>query len=534
MAGEVDPEVADLLGIGAETRQKPDFNTLFGDEVKEGAPAAGDITREKFTPITKIEENPKPYFADKDYYKKVLVDGGELSKKVHVLLTQFLGAQDSQDRSLYRGRLIPIFWDLVNQIAQQIKGKLSIQKRILLRFGVLSPTFLSAEQRNMISTIVHENKTGEPIYYVDEWMDMIGAGRVNLSATDEVRVVKKDAAQKNQEIIEKRRGQQEAELSLLQNKITENDSLENTLLNNIKHILNHNRRDEYGGLKDIFSPDQRKLLGEIPDLVRKLGNTDREMGKSYSVLDRLRQEIDELSGKVDGAQVSEVDTGSIKEEFNTIRQMAKLCVGRQGNHVPILMRQYLRGNIKDICTRENVINELCFIESLDPLVFDRTFKGQTNRIVPHIILIPCYGDQAVCWEPFERRNRATSRGRIAIPLFPKDVREAVISAVADLRWQVAKEIAQHYWMEEGITGRYYQWFSENKLKGDVKDSFIRDYILWLTKESVGTQKLDREVRGIFWRNMPFPQPIKDDLKNRGFVYSDLYKKDANIARSDGY
>jgi hypothetical protein len=89
-------------------------------------------------------------------------------------------------------------------------------------------------------------------------------------------------------------------------------------------------------------------------------------------------------------------------------------------------------------------------------------------------------------------------------------------------------------MEEGITGRYYQWFQGNKLRGDVKDSFVKDYILWITKESVGTQKLDREVRGLFWRLMPFPQAIKDNLKNRGFVYSELYKKDTNIARSDGY
>ena len=141
---------------------------------------------------------------------------------------------------------------------------------------------------------------------------------------------------------------------------------------------------------------------------------------------------------------------------------------------------------------------------------------------------------AICWEPFSRYNRATSRGRVAIPLYPKNIREAILSAVADLRWQVAKEKAQHYWMEEGITGRYYQWFQDQKLRGDVKDYFIRDYILWHTWESQGTQKLERDVRGIFWRMMPFPQEVKENLKNRGFVYNDLYKKDGNIARSDGY
>ncbi len=34
--------------------------------------------------------------------------------------------------------------------------------------------------------------------------------------------------------------------------------------------------------------------------------------------------------------------------------------------------------------------------------------------------------------------------------------------------------------------------------------------------------------------MPFPQHIKDNLRNRGFVYNELYKKDQNIAKSDGY
>jgi len=72
------------------------------------------------------------------------------------------------------------------------------------------------------------------------------------------------------------------------------------------------------------------------------------------------------------------------------------------------------------------------------------------------------------------------------------------------------------------------------MKGDVKDAFIRDYVLWITKESEGVQKLDREVRGIFWRNLPFPPEVKQKLKNRGFVYAELYKKDQNIAMSDGY
>ena len=214
--------------------------------------------------------------------------------------------------------------------------------------------------------------------------------------------------------------------------------------------------------------------------------------------------------------------------------MIKMVTGKQGNHIPFLMKQYFRSNIRDIGTRENIIMEFAAVESIDEGLFKRTFKRQTNRIVPYIILVPCYGERGICWEPFEKFNRATSRGRVAIPIFPKDLNIAVISAAADIRWQVAKEKAQHYWMEEGLTGRYYQWFTEQKIRGDVREYFIQDYILWITKESEGTQKLDKEVRGIFWRNIPFRQELRDRLRKRGFVYNELYKKDINRSLSDGY
>jgi hypothetical protein len=87
-------------------------------------------------------------------------------------------------------------------------------------------------------------------------------------------------------------------------------------------------------------------------------------------------------------------------------------------------------------------------------------------------------------------------------------------------------------MEEGLTGNYYQWFAAKKFKGDLKEFFINDYILWMTKESEGTQKLDKEVRAIFWRYMPFPQEIKEKLKTRSFAYQELCQRDLNRAKSD--
>ena len=38
----------------------------------------------------------------------------------------------------------------------------------------------------MLSTVVFENKTGEPVHYVDEWMQLVASGTVKPSETDEV------------------------------------------------------------------------------------------------------------------------------------------------------------------------------------------------------------------------------------------------------------------------------------------------------------------------------------------------------------
>ena len=115
-----------------------------------------------------------------------------------------------------------------------------------------------------------------------------------------------------------------------------------------------------------------------------------------------------------------------------------------------------------------------------------------------------------------------------MPLF------AILNALGDLRWQIAKEKASYRWMEEGLTGKYYNYFTDEKLRGNIKDEFVNDYVIWITQEWNGTQKLHKTVREIFWRHIPFPQAKKDELKTRGFFYGELSKKDQRRSMSDGY
>jgi hypothetical protein len=547
----LDPDLAELLDIeeaepvaeaspehaaGGDRSGEPDFHTLFAEEKpKEKKTDDVDPSKVRFPTIIEIQENPKPFFQDKDFYKKVLAGEGDEGSRVHDLLGKYMKAEDPEEKSKCRAQLISAFWELGSRIAYRAGVGLILPKRLLLRFGILSPGFLTPELRDMVSRIIHENKTGEPFWYVDEWLERISKGLVRPSTADEVKQKGKDTAQKILDGLEKKKGQRDSEYTILKAKISQLDERETMLRGQVDLLTRHERNEDFGGLKACFNPSQKQAIVTIQDLLRQLSAIDGQMASSYAELASLDKELESLGRKSEGiSSDSAVDQKTVVGEWACIRQMAKMCAGRQGNHFPIFLSQFVRPSIREIGTRENVIREMAQVEALDPGLFIRTYKSQTTRIVPNVILIASYGDVGVCWEPFEKFNRATSRGRVAIPLFPKSLPVAVMTAMADLRWQVAKEKAQYYWMEEGITGKYYQWFTERKLRGDVREYFIRDYALWINKESQGMQKLDKDVRGIFWRMIPFPQHIKDSLRNRSTVYNELYKKDQNIAKSDGY
>jgi hypothetical protein len=60
-------------------------------------------------------------------------------------------------------------------------------------------------------------------------------------------------------------------------------------------------------------------------------------------------------------------------------------------------------------------------------------------------------------------------------MYAKNLHIALLAAVADCDGKSPRRKASYYWMEEGLTGNYYQWFQAQKLKGDVKEYFINDY-----------------------------------------------------------
>ncbi len=539
------PKKDDISSFGGP--QNKDFEN-FVAEKSSGKPKMNgcvpevDLNIKSFAPIEKyFEDTPSKCYDDPAYYKKCLTGEGSSSQRLHSLLVKYLNCQDKKDRTVYRQQIITAYWEFLRNLAPKMASS-SIEdcKRMAMRFGILLPSLATPEQKNMFARAIDKNNTYEPILYMDEWIRSVALGHMKPSTTDEipVRGAAKGPAAEQQHIMalkSKNNGKIQTSESLLNAKEAERANLENSVEGKIRDIFQHDSLPGLEPHKNPYTDLQRKLFSDIINDFRQLQKIDKELSKHLEDFKEAKQTEQSLNDKSTDF-VEEVNVGKeeILGEMSTIRQMAKMTCGRQGNQYPIFTREFFHCTEKGTGFRENVIRELSWIESIDPQCFCRIHKNIPHRIVPYVLLVPTYGDVGFCWEPFDRYNRLSSRGRIAIPMYPRDLKIACLTAVADLRWQVAKEKASFDWMSDGLTGHYYQYLEEHKMKGDIKQFFIEDYILWMTKESMGTQKLEKEVRGIFWRYIPFPQETKEDLKKRSLVYQELYQRDINRSMSDGY
>jgi hypothetical protein len=487
-----------------------------------------------FPKITKrFEEKGHTIFEDPAYYKTIMGDGSDQAKRLHATFQKYSTTKDPKDKAVFRQQLTTAFWDFLSAVARGAPAGLSGPKKYLLRFALLHPNLLNAETKTMFSKAVETNELQQPVYYLDEWFGMIGRGELRPSTTDEG-PVKSNTSAHLIGLLEKAKGKLEGSIGILRSKNTERQGIETSLTNLTAELCKHDGPASFEEVAACYSESQKRSCGAIQNLLRDLLKTDRDMELLLRDYDDAAEDLETVKRKIEesGGEESAIDTSSVDTEFGTVRQLAKMTIGRQGNSFPLLTGEFFHNLANTVGVRENVLSIMAWIESVDLEAFTRVYKNKPTRVVPYVILIPTYGDTGACWESIDRSNKATGRGRIAVPMYPKNLPVAVLTAVADFRWQAAKEKAAYYWMEEGLTGNYYQWFQAQKLKGDVRMYFIQDYILWMTKESEGTQKLDKEVRSAFWRYMPFTQPVKEKLKDRNLIYQELYQRDLNRAKSD--
>ena len=116
-------------------------------------------------------------------------------------------------------------------------------------------------------------------------------------------------------------------------------------------LTRHERNEDYGGLKAPFNASQKAALAQIQELLRQLSALDAQIASSYAALAASTRTWSHSAASRRGSPRAAWWTRSRSiGEWMSLRQMAKMCCGRQGNHFPIFLSQFVRPDIREIGT----------------------------------------------------------------------------------------------------------------------------------------------------------------------------------------
>jgi hypothetical protein len=294
-----------------------------------------------------------------------------------------------------------------------------------------------------------------------------------------------------------------------------------------------------------FGMLDESLMGDRLDLWHALAEEDSEPGDTgVYYLDEWLEAV--ASGEQHFSSIDEIALGGEKPdreatgakalgyELQSVVQMQRMCVGPRGVKPTILMKAHCcPGPDNPIVTRAWMLEALDYVRKCDSLVFYRRYRGQDLTVPPVAIITPGYGLNGVCWEPFQPGLKGSTGPRISTCFCPPRASlRAVAEALAEYRWEYAKQDARQYWMTEGLTGDWLSLFKANEQKLDHKGLWIESYIQWVLKESQRIPTLERRFREFLWLKAPFSEEVKAHLRGSG-VYLRLFElDDARKARAE--
>ena len=175
-----------------------------------------------------------------------------------------------------------------------------------------------------------------------------------------------------------------------------------------------------------------------------------------------------------------------------------------------------------------------------------------REIYPDVILLPNLGIRAALWQEIEGRNRSTP-GCMLFPVFClSDVTQLVIRLTGEFRWEMCKRMQGARWNDVSnlsLTSEYFdylQFFKKNKdlstdakekcrqqlmrVKNRFRESFVLDYMAWITYEAKGTPHMNKVVRKIFMTYCPFSASYREALKKNPFYSAMIEKYDNQKAK----
>ena len=178
---KLDPEIAELLGIQADEKNvaKESAPTPVSFPSSAPKPAAGSVINGSGT--NKI--NLHKVLTDKGHYSKIISRTGDEGVRFNEMLSKFLKATEKDEKSMYRERLIPAYWNMISSLVDNLFYEPTDERLSLYRYGLLNTTFIDEEQKNILINI-NSNDVFEDGYFVDEWLTEVGNGNISARSVD--------------------------------------------------------------------------------------------------------------------------------------------------------------------------------------------------------------------------------------------------------------------------------------------------------------------------------------------------------------
>lgn len=156
-----------------------------------------------------------------------------------------------------------------------------------------------------------------------------------------------------------------------------------------------------------------------------------------------------------------------------------------------------------------------------------------KEVKPDMILFPNVGNNIIMWQENVGSDRE-SAARFLLPIMSvMNLDDAIIENVGRYRWEMCRKLQGARWndiSEHSLTSEYFdyiQYYKKNhelssavkekiknaitRHKGSCREVFTVDYVNWVKYESQGNFRVNKVVRNIFSKYIPFSSEIRYKL-----------------------
>ncbi len=325
------------------------------------------------------------------------------------------------------------------------------------------------------------------------------------------------------------------------------------------HFLYNHLEDKSSSQNNLL--DSVEWLDQIYD--SKQVPSVSNLGQTY--IEQIKAEKGKGAWKRESDIPEEINTPECRIRYeikNFLMENVRITSGSPTKSFPILNRYNLSLPIEKCFVSKSLIErKIQEILSVDTFAFHREILLNDEirkiekefvqmSILPLFVIVPSVGTKIMMWQEISGFNK-TSPARIAVPVFATmDLFTMLIEVVAILRWEITKTMMGVDWnnvTRSSLTTDYTDYLlfykKSRDISGEVKqkiaadlkrfrndrDRFASDYTKWIKYESQGILRMNKLVRAIFFRHIPFNKPIREQIANHP-AYTEHLRRFTNLRK----